>query len=187
MASASTAGAVFFTGTLAPVGAVFFNCFPDMPRASSNSDLTGGPRSVAEVHPIRSHWRLVANVWHEFASPLLTSGVDRGLDAVGDVARNHIDDRPRVDFREVCPNVKLIGRGRAWHVEAKRRDLDHAPTCTLNFALPLSMGGERLVLNALRTSLQHLPPQPSPRRMAVNIETRRLVGPNLNAAASVKG
>jgi hypothetical protein len=49
------------------------------------------------------------------------------------------------------------------------------------------MGGEGSVLNALRTGLQHLPPQPSPRRIAVNIETRRLVGPNPNAATSVKG
>jgi hypothetical protein len=49
------------------------------------------------------------------------------------------------------------------------------------------MGGEGSVLNALRTGLQHLPPQPSPRRIAVNIETRRLVGPNPNAATSDKG
>jgi hypothetical protein len=49
------------------------------------------------------------------------------------------------------------------------------------------MGGEGSVLNALRTGLQHLPPQPLPRRIAVNIETRRLVEPNPNAATSDKG
>ena len=72
---------------------------------------------------------------------------------------------------------------------AKRRDIDPAPTCTLtrlgreqvrrksgghchvcdgqisgndrqlNLALPLSMGGEGSVLNALRTGLQHVPPE----------------------------
>jgi len=57
----------------------------------------------------------------------------------------------------------------------------------LNLALPPSMGGEGSVLNALRSGLQHLPPQPSPRRIAVNIKARRLVGPNPNAATSDKG
>ena len=82
---------------------------------------------------------------------------------------------------------------------AKRRDIDPAPTCTLtrlgreqvrhksgghchvcdgqisgndrqlNLALPLSMGGEGSVLNALRTGLQHVPPVNS-----------ALVGPNPN-------
>jgi len=67
----------------------------------------------------RSHWRLIANVWPEFA------GCFERLALIAASTPPH-DDRPGVAFRRVCPNVKLIGRGRAWHmlIEAKGRDPD---------------------------------------------------------------
>jgi hypothetical protein len=61
-----------------------------------------------------------------------------------------------------------------------------APTTGgLNLVVPLSMSGEGFVLNAL-------PAQTPPYRLnrrpgAVKTETRRLVGPNPNAATSDKG
>ena len=72
------------------------------------------------------HWRLVFGIHSRSRSERLAMIAASTLRSVTR-ARNHVEYRPRDDFPEVCPNVKLIGRGRAWHADRAKPGILTAP------------------------------------------------------------